>query len=89
RAAEAPRGRLDQQARPAQTGRANDPGTGIERPTCLDHVDRLRAERDTGSYPRGIRIPDREMKILLKQHVTPHEFHGEWNYTITATDTPD
>jgi hypothetical protein len=48
----------------------------------------VHAERDTGSYPRGIRIPDREMKILLKQHVTPHEFRGEWNYTITATNTP-
>jgi hypothetical protein len=49
----------------------------------------VHAERDTGSYPRGIRIPDSEMKTLLKQHVTPHDFHGEWNYTITATDTPD
>jgi Rhodopirellula transposase DDE domain len=49
----------------------------------------VHAERDTGSYPRGIRIPDREMKILLKQHVTPHDFHGEWNYTIAATNAPD
>jgi hypothetical protein len=49
----------------------------------------VHAERDTGSYPRGIKIPDREMKALFQQHITPHEFHGEWNYTITATDTPD
>jgi len=48
----------------------------------------VHAQRDTASYPSGIRIPDREMKTLLQQHVTPHDFHGEWNYTITAADTP-
>ena len=47
----------------------------------------IHAERDTGSYPRGIRIPDREMKALTAQHLTPHEWHGEWNYTITGTNT--
>ena len=47
----------------------------------------VHAERDTGSYPRGIRIPDREMKALTAQHLTPHEWHGEWNYTITGTNT--
>jgi Rhodopirellula transposase DDE domain len=39
---------------------------------------------DTGSYPRGIKIPDRDMRELMKRHVSPHEFHGEWNYDITA-----
>jgi hypothetical protein len=29
------------------------------------------------------------MKELMKQHVNPHEFHGEWNYDITASDMPD
>jgi hypothetical protein len=46
----------------------------------------VHAERDAGSYPRGIKIPDREMKELTAQHLTPHEWHGEWNYTITPAD---
>jgi hypothetical protein len=49
----------------------------------------VRAERDTGTYPRGIKITDKEMKLLLKQHVTPHTFHGEWNYTVTAANMSD
>jgi hypothetical protein len=42
----------------------------------------VHAERDTGSYPRGIKIPDREMRELTVQHLAPHDWHGEWNYTI-------
>jgi hypothetical protein len=49
----------------------------------------VHAERDTGSDPRDIKILDREMKDLLRRHVTPHESHGEWNYTIAATNTPE
>lgn len=48
----------------------------------------VHAERDNASYPRGIKIPDREMRTLLQQHVTPHEFHGDWNYTIGPAQTP-
>ena len=48
----------------------------------------VHAERDTGSYPRGIKIPNREMKTLIAQHLTPHDWHGEWNYTINPADTP-
>jgi Rhodopirellula transposase DDE domain len=49
----------------------------------------VHAERDTGAYPRGVKVTDREMKDLRRHHLTPHTFHGEWNYTITAADTPD
>jgi Rhodopirellula transposase DDE domain len=45
----------------------------------------VHAERDTSTYPRGIKIPDREMKTLTAQHLTLHDWHGEWNYTITPT----
>jgi hypothetical protein len=48
----------------------------------------VHAERDTHTYPRGIKIPDQEMKALIAQHLTPHQWHGEWNYTITPADTP-
>jgi hypothetical protein len=48
----------------------------------------VRAERDTATYPRGIKITDREMKVLAAQYVTPHDWQGEWNYTISPATTP-
>jgi hypothetical protein len=48
----------------------------------------IRAERDTSTYPRGIKITDREMKTLTAQYPTPHDWHGEWNYTITPARAP-
>ena len=48
----------------------------------------VHAQRDTGKYPRGIKIPDREMKDLTTQYLTTHLWHGEWNYTITPNTTP-
>ena len=48
----------------------------------------VRAERDTSTYPRGIKIPDRELKALTARYLTPHDWHGEWNYTITPTREP-
>jgi hypothetical protein len=29
------------------------------------------------------------MKAITTRHLTPHDWHGEWNYTITPNDTPD
>ena len=49
----------------------------------------------TGSYPAGIKISDKQMKNLNAQVITPHEFHGDWNYSIVPGypgldyDTPD
>ena len=45
---------------------------------------KVHAELDTGSYPKGIKIPDREMKDFEARHLVRHDFHGDWNYTITA-----
>jgi hypothetical protein len=45
----------------------------------------VHAELDTGTYPKGIRIPDQEMKALENSRLQRHEFHGEWNYTFPAT----
>ena len=39
------------------------------------------AELDTGDYPKGIKVSDREMKDLEKT-LHRHDFHGEWNYTV-------
>ena len=41
------------------------------------------AELDTGDYPKGIKVSDREMKDLEKSTTLHrHDFHGEWNYTV-------
>jgi hypothetical protein len=40
---------------------------------------RVHAERDVGSYPKGVDVTDAELAALP---LRPHAFHGEWNYTI-------
>jgi hypothetical protein len=39
----------------------------------------VRCELDPNCYPAGIKVSDDE---LASVHITRHEFHGEWNYTI-------
>ena len=34
---------------------------------------------DPNTYPAGVKVSDADMATL---NITPHEFHGEWNYTI-------
>jgi hypothetical protein len=45
------------------------------------------AELDTGSYPTGLRITDRQMKTFEKTRLHRHDFHGDWNYTINPATT--
>jgi hypothetical protein len=40
---------------------------------------RVHAQRDLGSYPLNTSVSDRE---LADVDLGPHEFHGEWNYTV-------
>ena len=40
----------------------------------------VRCELDTGQYPSGIVVSDAEMASI---NITPAEFHGDWNYTIS------
>ena len=40
---------------------------------------RIRAQLDTGSYPKGIKVSDQEMNALALER---SDFHGEWNYLI-------
>lgn len=47
--------------------------------TTTKHGLKVHAERDAGSYPKGIYVTDAEMAALA---LKPHDFHGEWNYTI-------
>jgi hypothetical protein len=37
---------------------------------------RVHAELDQASYPKGIKITDREMRQLERTHLSRHEFHG-------------
>jgi hypothetical protein len=40
------------------------------------------AALDDATYPAGIKIPDSQLEALP---LTEHDFHGDWNYTITPT----
>ena len=46
---------------------------------------KVQAALDTDSYPKGIRITDKDMKIFEARHLQRHQFHGDWNYTVTGT----
>ena len=46
----------------------------------------VHAELDPADYPTGIKIDDHQMNTLP---ITPHEFHGQWNYTFSTRDTPE
>ena len=39
----------------------------------------VQAEHDTATYPTKIKVADEELAAV---QLTPHAFHGEWNYTI-------
>ena len=43
----------------------------------------VHADLDTATYPTGIKISDKVMKVLTDTGaLTRHGFHGEWNYTV-------
>jgi hypothetical protein len=41
----------------------------------------IQAGHDPNWYPTGVKISDAELAAVP---LDPHDFHGEWNYTITA-----
>ena len=47
------------------------------------------AAHDTGTYPTGEKISDKEMRQLEKTRITRHDWHPEWNYTIHGADKPE
>jgi hypothetical protein len=49
----------------------------------------IQAALDTNTYPRGIKITDKEMKAFEATHLQRHTFHGDWNYTVTASPSQD
>ena len=47
---------------------------------------RVRAELDPGEYPTKVKVSDEELASL---RITPHAFHGEWNYTLAPRVQPE
>ena len=43
---------------------------------------KVRCELDKNTYPAGIKVSDTEIEAV---NITRHEFHGEWNYTVSPT----
>jgi len=41
---------------------------------------KVRCELDTNPYPAGIKVSDAELEAV---NLTRHDFHGEWNYTVS------
>jgi Rhodopirellula transposase DDE domain len=48
--------------------------------TTTDTGLKVRAVLDEAKYPKGVKVTDAQMAEL---NLTPHTFHGEWNYTIS------
>ena len=44
----------------------------------------VQAERDEGYYPRGVKVTDEELAAVP---LRPHDWHGEWNYTVATSPT--
>jgi hypothetical protein len=41
---------------------------------------KVRCELDPNAYPAGIKVSDDEIEAV---NLTRHDFHGEWNYTVS------
>ena len=48
--------------------------------TTTDAGLKVRAELDSNTYPAGIKVSDAELAAIA---IERHEFHGEWNYTLS------
>jgi len=46
------------------------------------------AQLDDRPYPKGTKISDQAMRNLEEHRVRRHDWHPDWNYTITPADTP-
>ena len=45
---------------------------------------RVRCGLDTNEYEKGIKVSDEELEEL---NISRHEFHGEWNYWVSPSET--
>jgi hypothetical protein len=49
----------------------------------------VQAHLDEATYPKGVKIGDRQMRELEKTRITRDPWHGEWNYSLHPPTTPD
>jgi hypothetical protein len=40
---------------------------------------KIQADLDTGHYPTGVKITDKQLRAVP---LRPHEWHPDWNYSI-------
>ena len=45
----------------------------------------MQARLDDNSYPTGVQVTSAQMAALP---ITPHPFHGDWNYTLHPAAAP-
>jgi len=45
---------------------------------------RVKCGLDTNEYEKGIKVSDEELEAL---NITRHDFHGEWNYWVSPSET--
>ena len=50
--------------------------------TTTDTGLKVHAELDENKYPKGVKVSDVQIKAI---NLSRHSFHGDWNYTISAT----
>ena len=43
---------------------------------------------DENAYPTGLEVSDQQMRAIEDRHLTRHDWHGEWNYTLLAAPRP-
>jgi len=43
---------------------------------------KVNAEMDQGNYPTGVKVTNKQLAAVP---LTPHEWHGDWNYTVHST----
>lgn len=48
--------------------------------TTTDTGLKVRALLDEAQYPKGVKVTDAQLAAV---NLTPHSFHGDWNYTIS------
>jgi len=48
--------------------------------TTTDAGLKVRAELDENKYPKGVKVSDAQLAAV---NLSPHAFHGDWNYTIS------
>ena len=45
---------------------------------------KVRAELDQRKYPKGVKVSDAQLAAV---NISPHTFHGDWNYTVSPSRT--